>query len=197
MLLAYGSCQEYDTFVDTRDSTEYRIVKIGEQWWFAENLNFDMPDGSICYDEESTNCDTYGRLYTWESAIDACPAGWHLPKEDEWKILINYLGGEDVAGGKMKSPAWKDNGYQGGDYCGFDALPGGKDYLGVTCTNINKEAYFWMHDIDDSFNTPQMVTIYSNRNDYYGSSDLGGSKLSVRCIKNSKGSYKMEDIKDW
>ncbi|MGM9985270.1 MAG: fibrobacter succinogenes major paralogous domain-containing protein, partial [Fibrobacter intestinalis] len=87
---------------DPRDGKTYRTVEIGKQVWMAENLNYEM-DGSYCYDNEATNCQKYGRLYTWAAAMQACPEGWHLPSEAEWETLITAVGGEDVAGLKLKS----------------------------------------------------------------------------------------------
>lgn len=85
--IAYGLCQEYDTLVDKRDGTKYKIVKIGEQWWMAENLYYKTDTGSFCF---------YRCYYTWNTAQNVCPDGWHLPSDAEWKTLENYLGMEDA-----------------------------------------------------------------------------------------------------
>jgi len=78
------------TFTDSRDGKSYKTVKIGDQTWMAENLNYEISD-SWCYDNNSSNCNTYGRLYTWVTAQNVCPSGWHLPSRDEWNILFEYL----------------------------------------------------------------------------------------------------------
>ena len=90
-------------FTDPRDGQTYKTVKIGDQIWLAENLNYDPAAGnSWCYEDDTANCAVYGRLYDWETAKTACPAGWHLPSEDEWDQLIAFLGGEAAAGGKIR-----------------------------------------------------------------------------------------------
>jgi uncharacterized protein (TIGR02145 family) len=136
------------TFTDARDGKTYKIVKIGSQTWFAENLNY-AAKGSKCYgegdtvvlgdgqyytpkktlspDEVQTNCAKYGRLYTWETALPACPAGTHLPSDEEWATLVNYAGGDSTAGKKLKSSTgWERyKKYTGTDEYGFSAFPGG------------------------------------------------------------------------
>jgi uncharacterized protein (TIGR02145 family) len=125
-----GDAPSYSTFTDKRDKKVYKIVKIGGQNWFAENLNYDAK-GSKCYDNKAENCAKYGRLYNWETALTACPVGYHLPTSAEWDTLTNYAGGKRMAGTKLKSKSWKS--YRGtpaatDDY-GFSALPGGNGKL--------------------------------------------------------------------
>jgi uncharacterized protein (TIGR02145 family) len=112
------------TFTDPRDGRVYKTVEIGGVVWFAENLNF-AAEGSVCYGNDPANGDKYGRLYDWETALKACPAGFHLPSDDEWKALVNYAGGQEKAGKKLKSNAGWNNNDNGPDYYGFSALPGG------------------------------------------------------------------------
>ncbi len=84
---------ETGNFTDPRDGKKYRTVKIGNQIWMAENLNYETPTGSYCYDNDPANCGRYGRLYDWENAKKAVPPGWHLPNIKEWESLVDYLGG--------------------------------------------------------------------------------------------------------
>jgi len=83
MILIISCAMEDDnvhgTLTDNRDGKKYETVKIGEKIWMAENLNYNA-NGSTC----SASCDTYGRLYDWNTAINVCPSGWHLPKDDDW-----------------------------------------------------------------------------------------------------------------
>jgi len=116
------------TFVGERGGREYKTVKIGNQTWFAENLNND--GGGKCYKNDSSNCEKYGRLYTWDEAKGACPAGWHLPGDAEWTALEKAVGGSETAGKKLKSKTgWAENG-NGTDEYGFSVLPGGAGYSG-------------------------------------------------------------------
>ncbi len=86
---------------NTNNAQMFETIKIGSQTWMAKNLDIEVP-GSWCYDNNSDNCKKYGRLYTYEAALKACPKGWHLPSSAEWTVLANYLGGEDVAGKALK-----------------------------------------------------------------------------------------------
>jgi len=118
------------TFTDPRDGKTYKTVKIGNQTWMARNLGYGGAHGN-CYNGDPSNRDKYGVLYSWEGAQKACPPGWHLPSREEWKELIDFVGGEEVAGDKLKVGAdWKnpytgDPGNGTNDY-GFSALPGGE-----------------------------------------------------------------------
>ncbi len=80
------------TITDTRDQQEYPVVIIGEQVWLGKNLNYSTDD-SWCYLELPQACQRAGRLYTWEAAKNACPAGWHLPSDEEWQQLARTAGG--------------------------------------------------------------------------------------------------------
>ena len=71
---------------DSHDKQKYRTVKIADREWFADNLNLNVPN-SYCYAEDENNCMAYGRLYTWEAAIQACPAGYRLPTDEDFESL--------------------------------------------------------------------------------------------------------------
>jgi len=119
-----GGKQAVSTFTDKRDGQVYRIVEIGGAVWMAENLNY-AAEGSKCYKDSAEYCAKYGRLYNWKTAIKACPAGFHLPDNEEWYTLVDYAGGKDKAGTKLKSTSgWYNNGNGTDDY-GWSALPGG------------------------------------------------------------------------
>jgi uncharacterized protein (TIGR02145 family) len=129
-----GGKQAVSTFTDKRDGQVYRIVQIGRQVWFAENLNY-AAKGSKCYENSPDSCAKYGRLYNWKKANNACPSGWRLPNDDDWITLENTVGGHIVVWEKLNSSeGWKYS--NGTDDYGFTALPGGSwdnrgDFFGV------------------------------------------------------------------
>jgi len=111
-----------DFFVDSRNGKTYKYVKIDKQTWMAENLNY-KTGNSWCFDDINQNCEKYGRLYDWNSARNACPAGWHLPSQEEWQTLIDFAGGKDNARALKAKQGWSRGG--GTDDFGFYAMPGG------------------------------------------------------------------------
>jgi len=123
------------TFTDDRDGRAYRTVKVGESTWMAENLDF-VTDSSVCSDNDESNCTKYGRLYNWDDATKACPAGWRLPGDEDWAKLTlavaNKCNGRihwGMAAKKLKTTTgWYSDSYDRGngtDDIGFSALPGG------------------------------------------------------------------------
>jgi len=125
-----NSGKNIKSFTDPRDNKQYKMVTIGNQTWMAENLNYNA-SGSKCYDNDENNCKKYGRLYNWETAREACPNGWYLPSKIKWDILVNFAGGKDIAGKKLKATkGWNYDDKNartgnGTDEFGFSALPGG------------------------------------------------------------------------
>ncbi|NLB64091.1 MAG: hypothetical protein GX801_08310 [Fibrobacter sp.] len=114
----------YDTIIDARDSSVYRIVKIANETWLAENLRY-APTAH----EKSPDDLSYGALYDHKAALRACPAGWHLPDDAEWESLVKTMGGSAIAGQKLRSRVgWP--GDNGSDDLGFAALPAELWYSG-------------------------------------------------------------------
>ena len=118
--------QQIGSFTDSRDGKTYKTVKIGTQTWMAENLAYKPISGNYwAYDNNSSNVSKYGYLYDWKTAKNVCPSGWHLPSDAEWTQLIEYLGGSEIAGKKMKSTSgWNENG-NGTNQSGFNGFPCG------------------------------------------------------------------------
>ena len=170
------------TMTDARDGESYQTVKIGSQTWMAENLKV-KTEGSWCYEDKESNCQKYGRLYNWDAAKSACPAGWHLPSKGEFEALFVAVGGKDVAGMKLKSTSdWKENG-NGDDAFGFSALPAGNRFDYGHCDGEGISANFWSFSEDNSYRAYNIYLYYNHgKAGQYNYSKNGG--LSVRCLKD-------------
>ncbi len=160
----------------------YKTVKIGRQTWMAENFNCNIGN-SICYNNNEANCKKYGRLYDWKTAMSVCPKGWHLPSKSEWEELDKAVGGEEVAGKKLKAKSgWNSNG-NGTDEFGFSALPGGGGKSSGSFDYVGDIGYWW------SANEGNRDYAYSRSMEYDGEyadwSSYEKSYLhSVRCLKD-------------
>ncbi|MDD3875859.1 MAG: FISUMP domain-containing protein [Bacteroidales bacterium] len=175
------------TFTDTRDGKTYKTVRISTQTWMAENLNYTTSSGSWCYDNNTSNCTKYGRLYDWNTALTACPSGWHLPSDAEWTQLTTYLGGESVAGGKLKeigSTHWFRPNADATNETGFSALPGGNRYYNGTFLNVGRSGYWWSSTEYSSSDARNRYLHYNGthagRDDNYKT--IG---FSVRCVRDN------------
>ena len=185
------------------NSNDYKTVKIGTQIWFAENLNRNVP-GSKCYDNQTSNCATYGRLYDWSTAMKLpsscnendcydlintphqgiCPDGWHIPSNEEWGRLYSYVDGKEssyyssTAGKYLKAASgWNSNG-NGIDAYGFSALPGG---FGGSDGSFSFVGYYGGWWSTDYYSYRSMY--YEDEGAYWGSGDRS-YLFSVRCVKD-------------
>lgn len=82
---------QFSKITDERDGHKYKTIRIGDQNWMAENLRFDIPKISFCYNNMPENCQAYGNLYPWEAARQVCPTGWHLSTDKDWNILEEFI----------------------------------------------------------------------------------------------------------
>jgi uncharacterized protein (TIGR02145 family) len=80
------------SFTDPRDGEVYGIKKLGNLTWMKENLRFEVPNASWCFDDTDENCAELGRLYIFQAALKACPVGWRLPSDNDWLDLEKALG---------------------------------------------------------------------------------------------------------
>jgi len=181
----------------------YELILIGDQCWFAENLRSELytdgtaisnvtdPDewsdlstGAICvYDENSIA--TYGAFYNWYAVDDSrglCPSGWHVPADAEWTALTDRLGGESVAGGKMKSSASDNPAWNGSNSSGFSGLPGGGRNEYGNFGGIDSFGYWWS-------SSPNLSSAWSRGlhylfDDIFRSNADQRSGFSVRCVRD-------------
>lgn len=186
------------TFIDLHDNQSYKWVKIGEQVWMSENLNYKTENGSWCYDNKKENCDIYGRLYDSETAIKVCPEDWHLSTKTEWNNLISYLGGTELAAGKMKEAGtshWNSPNTYATNSSGFTALPGGA-WNGVkddSFINIRNRGYWWEYDGVFDFLVGSAWELNSDNNDINNNFKEKSCGFSVRCVKDNNTNPKSEE----
>jgi uncharacterized protein (TIGR02145 family) len=190
------------------DGNTYKTVKIGDQIWMAENLRTTrFNSGTPISDTKDTNTgrafyssydnndqlkDIYGILYSGGIADDysssVCPSKWHIPSRNEWRQLIDYLGGKEIAGGKLKEKGighWSYPNTGATDDFGFQALPGG--YLNTIddiFNDITIESKFWTATTYNRL----IATAVSFRNDQAGVTLMDSIRnsdcLSIRCVMN-------------
>ena len=172
------------TFTDGRDNKTYKTIKIGNQVWMAENLAYKPTSGKYwAYNNDFSNVSQYGYLYDWETACKVCPNGWHLPSDAEWTRLTDYLGGENVAGTKMKSSSgWRANG-NGSNASGFSGLTGGARVSSGRFSLIGSNGTWWSSTEGDSTNAWRRLLFYSDGNvGRYSQNKQNG--YSVRCLRD-------------
>jgi uncharacterized protein (TIGR02145 family) len=175
-----GTIKKYVILTDTRDDKTYKAVAIGTQTWMAENLNYNA-SGSKCYTE--ANCEKYGRLYDWETAMTVCPVGWHLPSQTEWEVMTNFIGGASTEGKKLKATSgWSNNGNGTNDY-GFSALPGGEGFSVGSFSGVGDRGYWWSASENSS---DRAYSRFMNRDIdlAFWDNDHKSSLFSVRCVQD-------------
>jgi len=204
----------------------YQTVLIGSQVWFKRNLNYNV-SGSKCYGEGGklynydtglydktlstaeiqANCDEYGRLYKWSTAMalpdscngikctsiigtkhkGICPSGWHIPSDDDWATLANFVGAS-TAGTKLKATSgWNNyNGKSGNgqDTYGFAALPGGFGNSDGSFANAGGHGLWWSASENDANVAYYRRMYYDIELVYRGSNHKGNYLFSVRCLQD-------------
>lgn len=176
-----------DKFIDERDGNEYKIVKIGDQWWMAENLKY-QTENSSCFKIDSNKCEECGQFYQFEDALNVCPTGWHLPTDDEWINLEVAVGMYNIDARKIgwrgtkpgQAPLLLEGGSSGLDllFCGYvrrktnSYYDSEAYYWTATASNINK-SYVWSRHFKLRKSIERVTHPKSN-------------KFSVRCIKDTE-----------
>lgn len=183
-----NSSGEYGSFTDRRDGNVYRTIQIGEQIWMADNMKFKTPYESWAYNLSDSNANKYGLLYTWKSAILACPGGWKLPSDTDWYQLINHLGGVEEAGRKLlniESGGWFESDNSSFNESGFSALLAG--YRGTSGNFLDKDVltFYWTSTPENDF-FAWTYGLYVNYNGMYRNLSSKGFAASVRCLKEEE-----------
>jgi uncharacterized protein (TIGR02145 family) len=192
------------------DGNAYNTITIGSQVWMQENLRTthlnngqEIPTTTLtvnndstsiyhwAYDDDSVNINTYGRLYTWftVNTNTLCPLGWHVPDYDEWIILGNFLGGDSIAGAKMKEVGtehWSSTDVSVNNISNFTGLPGGFRGNPYGFINLNTLGSFWSATLwsSDAFPRGYIFNLKSTNSILEESIAVGNCGLSVRCMKD-------------
>ena len=190
------------------DGNVYKTVSIGTQTWMAENLKTTKyrngdPIASVAgswaslvigayswYNNDPANKSMYGGFYNWYAVSDSrniAPAGWHIPTDAEWTTLVTYLGGENVAGSKLKETGnshWYSPNTGATNSTGFTAFPGGlRDYFDGTFNNVGYLGNWWSSTAYDAANA-----WYRNLNYYIANVGRYTYDMhygfSVRCVRD-------------
>ena len=206
-------CGDNITIIDLRDNRIYKIVGVGAQCWFQENLNatnylngdmipyvtdntawINLASGAYCnYNNDVNNANVYGGLYNWYAAHDIrklCPKGWHVPKNSEWQTLSDYLGGNSLAGGKMKEAGtvhWNspNTGAASESGFGFKDLPSGirvGTYGSFTDMGIGN--YFWTTTEFNILSAIALGLSYNTATLNESDNFTKTSGFSIRCLKD-------------
>lgn len=197
----------YETLKDI-DGNVYKTIQIGTQIWMAENLKVsNYSDGTPItllsepsqWKESLTgayckNSDVYGFFYNYYAAVDKkniCPAGWHLPDNSDWTKLGIFLGGESVAGDKLKESGivhWGNHNTRATNESGFTALPGGlRDHLGSIYSLGNSEGgagYWWSATETDAVYAWHYSLGGEASYVFKSPFSVKNSGFSIRCIKD-------------
>ena len=206
---------DYGEITDDRDGRTYYTVKIGKQEWMAENLNFKTANSS-CYDNDSSNCAKYGRLYTWSAAMDSagqwskdsdgcgdgilcalypvrgvCPSGWHLPSRIDWDSLYMAVEKDSTAIVLKSLWGWNDN-KNGVDKYGFSVLPSGA--LNTSFVGEGDNAHFWS-SWDENSSLAYTVIFDSHAKFSFGAQKKS-YQISVRCIRNDSTYVDLNDLRE-
>jgi uncharacterized protein (TIGR02145 family) len=193
------------------DNINYPTVSIGTQTWMTENLktmkyrNGDLIGTTSPYDKEisgeiaptyqwayagnESNVATYGRLYTWYAVTDSrnvCPTGWHVPNDYDWTTLTTYLGGVNIAGGKLKETGtthWTTPNAGATNETGFTALPGGLRSYNGAYTFVGSNGFWWSSTEYLSTNALDRDMDYRFAG-FFWNYNLKPYGFSVRCLKD-------------
>ena len=209
--IVHISCEKKKSHEDSItdiDGNVYTAVTIGTQIWMTENLKTThYNDGSLInlitdntawsqlsapgycwYNNDIGKKETYGALYNWYAAnkTNLCPTGWHVSTNDEWITLVTYLGGENIAGGKLKEAGtthWISTTAETTNSSGFTALPGGsRTHVNGTFTVPGENGYYWAIVLNGLERYRHLTCNTNNVTLLLGTATDG---FSVRCVRDN------------
>jgi len=167
-------------FTDERDNQVYKWVKIGTQTWMAQNLNYKTATNSWVYNTDDHH-NLYGRLYSFDVLLQACPKGWHVPTDTEWMQLEKYLCLKYDEAGLLGSRGDIADKLLPGNSNGFNILYGGW-YNNNNFTGIGKSAYFWT---STGYGQPIAIRVFKKgKQGIYRNTINREAGLSLRCVKD-------------
>jgi uncharacterized protein (TIGR02145 family) len=177
----YG--QNRQSIVDQRDGKSYLVAEIGNQIWMAQNLDFEI-QGSWCYENKPENCQKFGRLYTYTAAMVACPAGWHLPTDEDWIQLEKHLGMPDSD--LLKENAWRGTNQAeklvSDSTLAFFLLYGGYRNPPSNYNILNHHAFFWTSSTKHG--SAYFRQMYDGSKQIFRRTRPHNWAFSVRCVKD-------------
>jgi uncharacterized protein (TIGR02145 family) len=195
-------CESLDSIIDLRDGQTYKIVTIGEQVWFAENLRYkgNIPNitqnnewynfhlnakPALCqYNNNHVNGQVHGYLYNWYAvnSENLCPPGWHIPGADEWEKLTEELGEIYNIGPKLKSTEGWSTGYNGTNTSCFNAKPSGSRMDGGDFAFLADKFYCWSSTEKSDYQATARALISQT---YFSNLiESKGKGYSCRCVKD-------------
>ncbi len=214
LIVLFCGCTEIEpviTYVDDVDNNRYDVIRIGSQLWMKENLRVTRyrngeligttdpatkditsetsPKYQWASNNEEGSVGTYGRIYTWSAIMDKrkiCPVGWHVPSHNEWMDLSDYLGGLDIAGGKLKEAGlahWNSPNTDATNESGFTAIPGGYRNPGGIFWTKGRYDVWWSSTPTSALKALHWGVGYIYAY-FYCCEELRSQAVSVRCIKD-------------
>jgi uncharacterized protein (TIGR02145 family) len=199
------------SFVDGRDGQTYGYTKIGTQTWMAQNLNFQIESTSYCFDDDAAYCDTYGRLYTWETVLagaqpsaanpsgvqGVCPEGWHVPSEIEWENLLAFVANasgltlkrfedwQEIAPVLKSTTSWEpdEDVKSATDDFGFSALASGSRASISLYSKDGIGAYWWTATEYNDINAVYAYTTHIT-DGFFLHLNNKGAAYPVRCVRD-------------
>ena len=189
--IALNASVKYNSFVDLRDYKVYWTTTVGGAEWFAQNLDYKLPNNSWYYNDSETD-KVYGQLYKGQlqstQPHDVCPSGWHIPSQQEWETLINAFGGYKTAGAALKETSdthWRNSKASKTNHSGMTVLPAGSRDSKPSFANKNKYTFFWTSSpnpkIPNSFSTIDLGFMRDNLIIEAGNPNWS---YSIRCVKD-------------